>query len=345
MEALADFGTVATFGYRTLTEAIYRVWHGMFDREAATQLAAILVLFALALVAIERAARGRARYAGRRHTTPAVRPIRLRGLRAAAATTACSAVLLLAFGLPVGQLLVWVIATVERDGIPTGLGTLAAHTLALAAVTACVTCLLAVLLGYAIRLHPSPLVVPAVRFAAMGYALPGAVVAVGVLLPLAWLDRTLADGLARLFDVEVGLLLTGSALALVFAYVVRFLAVSFQSVDASLGRIPRSLDDAARGLGARPTRSLREIHLPLLRRGLLAALALVFVDVMKELPATLLLRPFGMDTLAIAVWQRTAESLWPEAAVPALGIVVAGLVPVAIILRGMPRVDRPPPTA
>jgi len=171
------------------------------------------------------------------------------------------------------------------------------------------------------------------QFASSGYALPGAVIAVGVLLPLAWLDHAVAPLVDRLAGRPVGLLLTGSSVGLVFAYVVRFLAVSAQTVDAALGRIPRSFDDAARSLGASTRRALGRIHLPLMRGGLLTALILVFVETMKEMPATLLLRPFGLDTLAVEVWERTSESMWQEAAVPALAIVAAGLAPVLLAMR------------
>jgi iron(III) transport system permease protein len=184
-----------------------------------------------------------------------------------------------------------------------------------------------------LRLRPTRLVAGAVRFATMGYAVPGAVIAVGVLLPLAGLDRVLAGGLRWVAGMDPGLLVTGSAAGLLFAYVVRFLAVGAHAVEAGLSRIPLHLDEAARSLGAGPGKTLRAVHLPLLRGGILTALALTFVDVMKEMPATILLRPLGWDTLAIAIWQRTAESLWAEAAVPALALVAAGLVPVALILR------------
>ena len=167
----------------------------------------------------------------------------------------------------------------------------------------------------------------------MGYALPGSVIAVGVLLPLAWLDHTAAPLLERVLGRTSGLLLTGSALGLIFAYLVRFLAVSFQTVDASLSKIPPSLDAAARSLGASLSRVLRRVHLPLMRRGLLTALILVFVEVMKEMPATLLLRPFHLNTLAVEVWQRTSEAMWQEAAVPALAIVGAGILPVLLAVR------------
>jgi iron(III) transport system permease protein len=333
MEALADFGTVSTFGFRTLTEAIYRVWHGMFDRLAATQLAVILLALAGGLVALERLSRGRARFThGRRPARPPAR-LPLHGARAAGATLLCAVTLALGFGLPVGQLALWAVQALAQDSVPEGFLRALGQSLALAAVAAALVTAVAVLLAYALRNRPTPLVTGATRFAGLGYALPGAVIAVGVLIPLSWLDRALAAGVERLTGAAPGLLLTGSAGGLLFAYLVRFLAVGSQSVEASLARIPRSLDEAARSLGARGTRTLRAIHLPLARRGVLVAGTLVFVDVLKELPATLLLRPFGLETLAIVTWRRTAESLWVEAAVPALALVLAGLGPVLLAMR------------
>jgi iron(III) transport system permease protein len=341
MEALADFGTVATFGFRTLTEAIYRVWHGMFDRTAATQLASLLLVLAASLLALERLSRGRARFTqGRRLTRPPTRLQLGRG-RALGATLLCAGTLGLAFGLPVGQLTVWALEAASLDSAPEGFGRALTQSLALASGAAIAVATVALLLAYARRRQPTPFVVAATRAAGLGYALPGAVIAVGVLLPLAWLDRTLAEAVAWLTGVSPGLLVTGSVAGLLFAYLVRFLAVGAQSVEASLTRIPRSLDEAARSLGARGWRTLRAIHLPLARRGLLAALTLVFVDVMKELPATLLLRPFGLETLAVVIWRRTAESLWVEAALPALALVLAGLGPVALAMRAAGADTRP----
>jgi iron(III) transport system permease protein len=332
MEALADFGTVATFGYRTLTEAIYRVWHGMFDRIAATQLACLLLLFALALLALERSLRGRARFEQSGRRGPGVVPQPLGGWRAAAATVACSTVLAAAFVVPVGQLGLWAAGVVRT----TGLGwfiPLATHSLLLAGAAALLAGVLAVVLAYAGRLADAPVVRGAAQFASLGYALPGAVVAVGVLMPVAFVDHGLVRTLEAVTGRPLGLVLTGSAAALLFAYVVRFLAVAYHTVDAGLARIPRSFDDAARSLGAGLSGLLGRVHLPLLRGGLLTALVLVFVETMKEMPATLLLRPFGLDTLAVGIWQRTAESLWAEAAVPALALVAAGLGPVFVALR------------
>jgi iron(III) transport system permease protein len=333
MEALADFGTVATFGYRTLTVAIYRVWYGMFDRLAATQLASLLLVFAGLLLCLERVGRGRARFTQRPRHGPAVSPVRLRGWRAGAATGVCLTVLGLGFLLPVGQLLAWSVAVLATGRLAPDFSALLTNTLFLAGLAAAVTCLLAVVLAYAGRLQPHPIVRLAGQFAAMGYALPGSVIAVGILLPLAWLDHALASCFTHLSGHEVGLLLTGSAVGLVFAYSVRFLALSLQTVDASLSRIPVSLDEAARSLGAPAGRVLRRLHLPLMRGGLLTALLLVFVETTKEMPATLLLRPFGLNTLAVEVWERTSESMWQEAAVPAFAIVAASILPVLLAVR------------
>ena len=333
MEALADFGTVATFGYRTLTEAIYRVWYGMFDRIAATQLASVLLLFALGLLLLEYRSRGRARFIQRGRPSRALEAERLRGLRAVSATTVCLGVLGPAFFLPVGQLAWWAVAAVRGGRVAPDFLALLTHTGLLAAAAAGLACALAVLLAYAGRLHGTTAVRLAARLASMGYALPGAVIAVGVLLPLAWADHALVPPLERALDRPLGLLLTGSAVGLILAYVVRFLAVGLQTVEASLGRIPPSLDDSARTLGARAGVALRRVHLPLIRGGLLTALVLVFVETMKEMPATLLLRPFGLNTLAIEIWERTSEAMWQEAAVPALALIGVGLLPVMVLIR------------
>jgi iron(III) transport system permease protein len=333
MEALADFGTVATFGYRTLTEAIYRVWYGMFDRVAATQLASFLLLFALGLIALERALRGRARFTQSRRRGAGVARVPLRGGRAVAATAACAVVLAAAFVLPVLQLLAWAGPLLLQWPPLPGFNAVLTGTLGLAGAAAFIVAGLAIVLAYARRLHPTAGVRLATQLATMGYAVPGSVIAVGVLVPMAWLDHALVGGSARFLGRPLGLLMTGSVVGLLFAYAVRFLAVGFQTLTASLGGVPRNLDHAARSLGARAGETLWRIHLPLLRRGLLTTLVLVFAEVMKEMPATLLLRPLGLSTLATEIWQRTSESLWAEAAVPALVLVVAGLVPVFLALR------------
>jgi iron(III) transport system permease protein len=333
MEALADIGTVATFGYRTLTEAIYRVWYGMFDRLAATQLASLLLLFALGLIALERALRGRARFTQNRRRGASATRVSLRGGRAAAATAGCALVLTAAFVLPVLQLLVWAGPLLFQWPPLPGFTAVLVGTLGLAGAAALVVASLAIVLAYGRRLHPTTGVRLATQLATMGYAVPGSVIAVGVLVPMAWLDHALAGGAARLLGNHLGLVVTGSVAGLLFAYAVRFLAVGLQTLTASLGGVPRNLDHAARSLGARAGATLWHIHVPLLRRGLLTAVVLVFVEVMKEMPATLLLRPLGLSTLATEIWQRTSESLWAEASVPAIVLVAAGLAPVFFALR------------
>ena len=339
MEALADFGTVAIYGYRTYTEAIYRVWHGMFDRMAATQLASVLLLFAFALLAIERASRGRQRFTQTARRGPTTVPQRLTGWRGWAATGACLAVLAFGFLLPVGQLGWWAVDAVRGGRVSRDFPMLIGNTLFLAGLAAAAACLFALVLAYAGRLHPTSGVRLAGQFASMGYAVPGSVIAVGVLVPLAWIDHAGGAMLAQVLGRPVGLFLTGSALGLIAAYVVRFLAVGLQTVDASLLRVSPSLDDAARSLGSGTSGVLRRVHLPIIKRGLVTALILVFVETMKEMPATLLLRPFGLNTLSVEVWARTSEALWQEAAVPALAIVAAGLVPVILAIRWTSRRD------
>jgi iron(III) transport system permease protein len=271
---------------------------------------------------------------------PATSPIALAGWRAWAATAACGAVFSLAFLLPVGRLGWWGIEAVREGRVSRDFAALLANTLLLATIAAAAACVLAVVLAYAGRLHPSRAVQVAGQFASMGYALPGSVIAVGVLLPLAWLDHGAGALLERALGRPVGLFLTGSALGLLAAYVVRFLAVSLQTVEASLTRVSPLLDDAARSLGAGVSGVLRQVHVPMIRSGLATALILVFVETMKEMPATLLLRPFGFNTLSVEVWERTSEALWHEAAIPALAIVGAGLAPVILAMRWSARESR-----
>jgi iron(III) transport system permease protein len=332
MEALADFGTVSTFGYRTLTEAVYRVWTGMFDRVAATQVASVLLVLVLTVLLLERALRGGRRFTGgeRRGGFPR---IPLRGRRALGAMVACTGVLTLAFILPLGELGVWALDVGPDERPGRGFVGLVASTFLLAAASAVLVCLLALVLAYARRLRPSRTATVSAQFSSLGYALPGAVIAVGVLGPIAWLDGVLAAVAERTLGHRLGLVLTGSTAAVLFAYAVRFVAVGYQTTDAALARIPPSLDEAARSLGVSMRAVLRRVHLPLMRGGMLSALTLIWVETIKELPATLLLRPFGIKTLAIEVWERTSESLWAEAALPALAIVAVGLVPLLIATR------------
>ena len=337
MESLADFGSVQLLGVRTFTVAIYQVWFGAFDRLAATQLATVLMGVTLLLLLLERLMRGRQHFeqlhAGR---GAGVARVRLRGPKAALATAFPVLVLALAFLGPVVQLAIWSFSSLDEPLVRSDFPTWARNSFLLATVTALVALPVAMTLVYGLRVAPSRAGRVATRVASIGYGVPGSVVAVAALVSLAWVDHRVED-LGSLAGVDTGLLLTGTALGLVFAYVVRFLALAFNSLEAQMLQLPPSLDAAARGLGADRLEVMWRVHLPLMRLGLVTAALLVFVETMKELPATVLLRPFGGDTLAVAVWQSTTESLWEAAALPALAIVAVGLVPVVVLMRALDR--------
>ena len=332
MEALADFGAVNLLNYRAMTDAIYRVWYGAFDQTAALQLATLLVSLTLSLVAVERLLRGRARYHGALIRGEAVIPRRLRGARAVAASAVPVLLLLLVIGLPVAQLVAWSIDTAGEGATASQLAGAGVRSLTLATIAAGAAVVIATILVYGRRARPSRTGALAARVTTLGYAVPGTVVAVAVYSPFAWIDRRLSD-LADAVGLDVGLILTGSAVGLVVAYLVRFHPLAYFALDARMARMDPSLDDAARGLGADADRVLSDIHVPLLWPGMTTAALLVFVEVMKELPATALLRPLGGDTLAIAVWEATKDSRFDTAALPALLIVLLGIVPVVALVR------------
>ena len=323
MEALADFGTVNLLGVRSFTDAIYRVWFTALDRDAAMQLATLLVSVTLALLLLERLARGRARYHQDAAGGDVVAPVRLHGLAAVAAAAFPMALVGVVVAAPMAQLTAWSAESIGEGLLAPEFATAARNSFLFAAVSALLVPTVAMLLAYGVRASRSRTAAGAARAATIGYGLPGSVVAVAVIVPLGWIDR----------QTGAGILLTGTVIGLLFAYLVRFLALAWGSVESGLLRIPRTLDEAARGLGADRLDVLARVHVPMIRAGLATAALLVFVEVMKELPATLLLRPTGGDTLAIAVWQATTESLFETAALPALLIVLVGLLPVAAMIR------------
>ena len=339
MEVIADYGTVEYFGVPTFATGIYRTWFGMGEPVAAAQLAAFMLIFVAALLLIERRARGRAKY---HHTTGRYRRInqrRLRGWKAVLASVSCSLPLILGFVLPASVLLDY--ALIEGDATwGRGFTQFAWHSLILASVTAAVAIVVATLLAYGVRLNPTRINRFAVRTASMGYAVPGSVIAVGVLIPFAGFDNAFDAFMQRTFGLSTGLILTGTIAALVFAYLVRFLAVSYNTIEASLGKISPAMDHASRSLGQGPRGTLLRVHAPIMRGGILTAGLLVFVDVMKELPATLIVRPFNFDTLAIRVYRLASDERLAEASTAALTIVAVGVLPV-ILLSAAIRRSRP----
>ncbi|MEA3291104.1 MAG: iron ABC transporter permease [Pseudomonadota bacterium] len=336
METFADYGTVQYFGVSTFTTGIFRTWYGLDNAAAAAQLSALLLLFVFALITIERISRRRARYHHTSQRHQAIRRIPLQGWRGRAASGFCLAGLLAGFLLPAAQLFWWTV-TVSEEVLDGRFLRLVVHSLLLAGAASLLALLLALFLGYGSRLRPTWPVRMAVRTAGMGYAVPGTVIAVGVMIPFAAFDNALDGWMRARFGISTGLLLSGTLLALLFAYLVRFLAVSLQTVEAGLGRIRFSLDEAARSMGFRPLAIARRVHIPMLRGSLLTALLLVFVDVLKELPATLILRPFNFNTLAVRAYELASDERLADAAPSALMIVVAGILPVILLSRSITR--------
>jgi iron(III) transport system permease protein len=330
METLADYGTVAYFAVPTFTTGIYRAWFSLGDRIAAAQLAGGLLAFVLCLLALERVSRGRARFheTGRRRGER--RP--LAGWRAWGASLVCLLPLVLGFLLPGG--LLFRLALAEGDSeFGVRYGVLAGNSLLVAGIAAILAVMLAVLLAYAQRLSNAPVVRATNRLVALGYAVPGSVIAVGVLIPVTRLDHWLAALWLETFGTNPGLILTGGIAALVYAYLARFLSIALQTVESGLARVTPSMDAAAQSLGCGAGETLRRVHLPLIRGSLFTAALLVFVDVMKELPATLVMRPFNFDTLATQTFTLAADERLAEASTAALAIVAAGLLPVLLLAR------------
>lgn len=333
METLADYGTVAYFAVQTFTTGIYRAWFSLGDRVAAAQLAATLLGFMALLILLERMSRGRARYhdsTGRRRATRQV----LVGKQALLAQIACAIPVFIGFLLPAILLLRLALGDSgeQSSGFASRFLILARNSFILAALAAVLAALLALLLGFAAREgHRLPRL--ASRMVGMGYAVPGSVIAVGVLIPVTRLDHLLAGFWQQMTGSNPGLILTGGIAALIYAYLARFLSIALQTVEAGFARITPSMEAAARSLGSRPTEVLRRVHLPLMRGSLLTATLLVFVDVMKELPATLVMRPFNFDTLATQTYTLAADERLAEASSAALAIVAVGLLPIILLAR------------
>lgn len=330
METLADYGTVSYFALEVFTTGIFKAWFSMGESVAAGQLSSFLLGFVFAVLLAERASRGRAVYASAsRKVAP---PVRLRGAGAAAAFVACLAPVVFGFLLPAGILLE--LSLTDPDARWGGrLVALVGNSFTLAGVTAAAGVLIATAMAYAARLTKSGAVAAANRVVTLGYAIPGAVIAVGVLVPLGRFDNWFAGWLEAALGVKSGLLFTGTVAALVYAYLVRYLAVALQTMEAGLAKVTPSMEDAARSLGASPAATLARVHAPLLASSLVTAALLMFLDVLKELPATFALRPFNFDTLAVEAYNLAKDERLAEAAVPSLVIVAVGLVPLLAVSR------------
>ena len=333
METLADFGVASYFGIQTFSAGIYKAWLAMDNRIAAAQLATALLLVVALLLALESRAQQRLRFAaGRGRGGAEAQPVPLQGGRLALAWFVCATPVVMGFVLPV----LFMLRPLAADWSSLAWDRFlewSFNSLRLGALSALLAVLVAVALAYRLRRSPGGIIRGVVQLAGLGYAVPGAVLVVGLLLPVGWVQQQWPQS-------AVGYWMTATILGIVWAYLVRFTAVALQSVQSGYARIPASLDDSARMLGASGPGLLARVHWPLLRRSAAAAGLLVFVDVMKELPATLVLRPFDSDTLAVVAYQLARDERLGEAALPSLALVLVGLIPVVLLSRTL-RVPRP----
>ncbi len=342
MEALNDIGAAQFLGVRTLTASVYTTWIVRTDLPGAAQIAIAMLVVVVALILLERWARRRQRYASGARTGRPLAPDRLDGRKGLCAFVLGVLPILIGFAIPASYLVVAAIERLEFAGFSPALGRATLNTVTYSVLATAAVLALGFVVAYGARLRPGRATGAAVRIATLGYAVPGTVLAIGILIPVAAFDRTLDGAMRDWVGVSTGLLLLGSGTALVYAYTVRFLAISAGGSEAGLSRIPQSFDHAARTLGQTATGTLVRVHLPLSRTALTAAGLLVFVDCMKELPATLLLRPLNVETLATLLYGEAARGTYEDAALSALIIVAIGILPVALLSRtGRRRSDRP----
>jgi iron(III) transport system permease protein len=332
METLADYGTVAYFGLGVFTTGIFRTWFGLGDYNSAAKLAALLLLFVFVLIVMERVSRNKAQYHNSSGKLTRFSEYRLQGFKAWGAFAICAIPIFLGFFLPAAQLSLWAMET-WSEMVDDRFFELIRNSFLLGLGAALISVILALFLGYGKRILPGKTTIVSIRTASIGYAIPGTVIAVGVIIPFAWLDVRIDTFMKSSFGISSGLILSGTIVAVMFAYVVRFLAISLQTVESGLDKIKPSMDDAARSLGYKPRETLFKIHIPLMKSSTLTALMIVFVDVMKELPATLILRPFDFNTLAVRAFELASDERLADSSTAALTIVIVGLLPVIFLSK------------
>jgi iron(III) transport system permease protein len=335
METLADYGTVQYFGVPTFTTGIFRTFYGFGDSVAAAQLSVVLLTFVVVLIVLEKYSRRRLSYYSANDNHKSRERISLTALKSWAITFWCGLPVLFGFAIPVMVLAGWSFETSEWQS--STFVSIAINSLGLATIAAFVSVFFALILAYAVRLNKGRVVNSAVQFTSLGYALPGTIIAIGVVMSFAWLDHNVVTLVENAFGLELGLLFSGTLVAVVFAYTIRFLAVSLGSIQSGLTVVKPSLDASARLLGRTPTQVLKEIHVPLLRSSVLTAFMIVFVDVLKELPATLMLRPFNFNTLAVRAYELASDERLVDAAPASILIVLVGLIPVFFLNRSITR--------
>ncbi|WP_112744571.1 ABC transporter permease [Moraxella ovis] len=329
MEVLADFGAVSIFGYDTFTTAIYQAWYGFFSIDTAKQLASILIGLVFVFLVVEQLSRGRKNFEsvgrGSHH-----RSIALSGIRRWLAFGYCAGILFLAFLLPVIQLGFWVLDTWQGIDF-VAVFEQAKNSIIASLSAAILVTTVAFFISLGVRHDRSRFALGSAKISTLGYAIPGSVLAVGVFIPVAFFDNYLIEYVPAFAGRDA--IFKGTVLVLLIAYLIRFLALGVQTVDAGMKRIKSTHTEVAKSLGATPLRSLFKVYLPLIKGSLGTALLMVFVDTMKEMPITLMMRPFSWDTLAIRIYSFTSEGMYEAAALPALTIVLTGLIPVILFTK------------
>jgi iron(III) transport system permease protein len=333
MEALNDIGASEFLGVRTLTVSIYATWINRSNLPGAAQIALAMLLIIVLLILFERWARRGQRYVSQAQRARRTAPVRLHGWRAALVIVYVSIPILVGFLLPFLHLVNEAYKRVSFAGVSPQIVEQIVNTVSVSAVATVFAIGLGLLVAYTARLSHGMLGAGLLRAASLGYAVPGTVLAIGLMTPFFALDNLIADGAERFFGISTGLLLSGSGVVLIYAYVARFLAISAGGVEAGLSKLSPSLDYASRALGETAGGTMRRVHLPLIRPAIGAAALLVFVDCMNELPATLLLRPLNFETLATHLYGEATRGTYEDGAVAALCIVIAGLIPVIILAR------------
>lgn len=332
METINDFGTVDFFAVKSMSAGIYDTWLNMGNLGGSAQIASLMMIFVVILISLERLARARQKQFHSSDRFKALDTFKLSGWKAYSASLVCLTPILLGFAIPVLILGKYALGHLDQLDSEDFL-TFAGNSFFLSATAALITILIALLLAYSKRLHSQKSLSVAANFSSLGYAMPGAVLAIGVIIPLATFDNSVDSFMREHFDISTGLLLSGTTFAIIFAYSVRFLAVSTGAVESSLSKVTPTMDMASRSLGMTPMQTLIRVHLPLIRGGIFSAALVVFVDCMKELPATLILRPFNYDTLATFVYQYASDEMLEECSLAALLIVAVGIIPVILLTR------------
>jgi iron(III) transport system permease protein len=330
METLADFGAVSIFNYDTFTTGIYKAWFGFFSLNAAAQLSSVLLVLVFLIIVFEQRMRSKMQFHQVGKMSPAPSRLKLEGWKKWTAFTSLMSIVSIAFVVPCLQLISWSLATisVELDNRYIGL---LFRSLFFASMAAASITTFGLLLAYIQRQHTDVFTKWIIRLSTMGYALPGTVLSVGIVIVVNWADKPMVWFLRELFGLELSSVLNGTIAVVLFAYAVRFLTAGFNTINNSMLRITRSMDEASALMGVSGIKLLKRIHIPILKNGLFIAAMLVFVDVMKEMPITLMTRPFGWDTLAVKVFELTSEGEWQRAALPSLTLVAAGLIPLILL--------------